>query len=234
MNEQVTNQTESLKNVLIICPECKTQKFLKVPSKILAQSQNVVTVSIPTNTICDHHFQVFVDRNADVRGYQRVDFEFPTVEYYENRGITGLVDENRETTDLVDDNRGIEGLVEDLRNLTALPMFQEIISILRGSVDNREILGSAIFTVEGSVLYTSISHDTLLNTIRELEVRDEKKLHSISKMFLELRNRQKVCAEYIKIIDKEFILVIVCSRIVNFGIGNVYLQRIIQAIQKFT
>ena len=224
MNEQMTNLSDTLKNVLIICPECKTQKFLKVPSKILIQSQNVVTVSIPTKTVCDHHFQVFVDRNADVRGYQKVDFEFPTVEYYENRGITGLEEENR----------GIAGLVEDLRNLTTLPLFQEIITILRGSVDNREILGSAIFTVEGSVLYTSISHDTLLNTIRELEVRDEKKLHSISKMFLELRNRQKVCAEYIKIIDKEFILVIVCSRIVNFGIGNVYLQRIIQAIQKLT
>ncbi|MFX1488432.1 MAG: hypothetical protein ACFFBI_04750 [Promethearchaeota archaeon] len=224
MNEQVTNQSKMFKNVLVICPECKTQKFLKVPSKILIQSQNVVTVSIPTKTICDHHFQVFVDKNGDVRGYQRVDFEFPTVEYYENRGITGLVDESR----------GIAGLVEDLKSLTTLPLFQDIIAILRGSVDNREILGSAIFTVEGSVLYTSISHDTLLNTIRELEVRDEKKLHSISKMFLELRNREKVCAEYIKIIDKEFILVIVCSRIVNFGIGNVYLQRIIQGIRNLT
>ncbi|MFX1478801.1 MAG: hypothetical protein ACFFCI_11785 [Promethearchaeota archaeon] len=214
MNEQVAKQSETFKNVLVICPECKTQKYLKVPSKILIQSQNVVTVSIPTKTICDHHFQVFVDKNGDVRGYQRVDFEFPTVEYYESRGIAGLV--------------------EDLKNLTTLPLFQDIIAILRGSVDNREILGSAIFTVEGSVLYTSISHDTLLNTIRELEVRDEKKLHSISKMFLELRNRQKVCAEYIKIIDKEFILVIVCSRIVNFGIGNVYLQRIIQGIRNLT
>jgi len=208
------SQPELLKNVLIRCPECQTQKYLKVPLKILEQSENVVTISIPTGMICEHHFQAFVDHNSAVRGYQVVDFEFPKVEFYESRRLG--------------DDEG------DLSNLTSLPLFQEIINLLRSVVDDKEILGSAIFTVEGTVLYTSISQDTLLNTIREFEVRDEKKLHSISRMFLELRNRQKVCAEYIEINKKEFILVLIFSRIVNFGIGNLRLKNITKDIIELT
>ena len=208
------SQPELLKNVLIRCPECQTQKYLKVPSKILEQSENVTTISIPTGMICEHHFQAFVDHSASVRGYQVVDFEFPKVEFYESRKVGDYK--------------------EDLNNLTSLPLFQDIINLLRSAVDDKEILGSALFTVEGTVLYTSISQDNLLNTIKEFEVRDEKKLYSISKMFLELRNHQKVCAEYIKINQREFILVLIFSRIVNFGIGNLRLKNITKDIIELT
>ncbi|MHA2391960.1 MAG: hypothetical protein ACXAEX_08310 [Promethearchaeota archaeon] len=208
------SQTELLKNVLIQCPECQTQKFLKVPSKILEQSENVVTISIPTGMVCEHHFQAFVDHYSSVRGYQVVDFEFPKVEFIESRKVGNDED--------------------DLNNLTSLPLFQEIINLLRSVVDNKDILGSAIFTVEGTVLYSSISQDTLLNTIREFEVRDEKKMHSILRMLLELRNHQKVCAEYIEINKREFILVLVFSRTVKFGIGNLKLKNITQDIIEFT
>lgn len=206
------NYSKLFKNVLLRCPECQTQRHLKVPSKIIDQSQNVITISIPSGMMCEHHFQAFVDQNFSVRGYQVVDFEFPKVEYFESRRV--------------------EGEEEDVNNLLSLPLFQKIINILRDCVNEKEILGTAIFTVEGAILYTSISQDTLLNTIREFEVRDEKKLHSISRMFLELRNHQKVCAEYIKINKKEFILVLIFSRFVNFGLGNLRLKNITQEIME--
>ncbi len=213
INEEEISQARLFKNILLRCPECQTQKNLKVPSKIIDQSQNVITISIPTGMICEHHFQAFVDQQASVRGYQVVDFEFPKVEYYKSRRV---------------------GDVEDTRNLASLPLFQDIINLLRNAVDDKEILGSAIFTVKGTVLYTSISQDTLLDTIREFEVRDEKKMHSISKMFLELRNHQKVCAEYIKINRIEFIIVLIFSRTVNFGIGNLRLKNIADKITELT
>ncbi|MFX0022956.1 MAG: hypothetical protein ACFE9S_11580 [Candidatus Hermodarchaeota archaeon] len=206
------SQSESVKNVLIRCPECQTQKYLKVPSKLLEESENVVTISIPTGMICEHHFQAYVDHSTAVRGYQIVDFEFPKVEYYKSRRLGE--DE------------------EDLSNLISLPLFQEIINLLRSIVDDKEILGSAIFTVEGTVLYTSITQDTLLNTIKEFEVRNEKKMHSISKLFLELRNHQKVCAQYLEVNNREFILILIFSRIVNFGIGNLRLKNTAKNIQE--
>ncbi|MCK4688465.1 MAG: hypothetical protein KAT66_10075 [Candidatus Lokiarchaeota archaeon] len=212
--EEEISQEELFEDILIICPECQTQKKLKIPSKIIIQSKNVTTVSIPTGMICEHHFQAFIDKSFKVRGYQVVDFEFPKIEYYESRVLEGEQEEE-----------------DDLSNLTSLSLFQEIIKLLRGCVDDREILGSAIFTVEGKVLYSSIPHNTLFNTIREFEVRNEKKLHSIIKMFLELKNHQKVCSEYIEIHGIEFILVLIFAESVNFGIGNMLLKNIAKKLK---
>ena len=215
ISEEEITKKELFENILIICPECREQKKLEVPSKVINQSGNVTTIGIPSGIICKHSFQAFVDNFSVVRGYQVVDFEFPKMEYYESK----LIEE-------------VQNKEDDLSNLTSLPLFQGIINLLRGCVDDKEILGSAIFTVEGMVLYTSILHDTLLNTIREFEVRNEKELYSIIKMFLELESHQKVCSEYIKINESKFILVLIFSEIVNFGIGNMLLRDIAKKIQK--
>ena len=207
ITEEKVSQKELFEKVLIICPKCKTKKKLKVPSKIINQSEGVITISIPAGFICEHSFQAFVDKFSAVRGYQVVDFEFPKLEYYESR----VIEEEQKERD-------------DLSKFASLPLFQDIINLLRGCVDDREILGSAIFTVEGKVLYSSIPHSTLFNTIREFEVRNEKKLHRIIKMFLELRNHQKVCSEYIEIQGIEFILILIFSESVNFAIGNMHLR----------
>ena len=108
------------------------------------------------------------------------------------------------------------------------------INLLRRSVDDREILVCAIFTTNGKVIYSSIPHNTLLNTIKEFEVRNEKKLHSIIKMLLELRNHQKVCSEYIQVRNKEFILILLFSDIVNFAIGTMFLKKVVNKINKLT
>ena len=212
--EKENHQVDSFKKVLLVCPECRTQKNLTVPSKIIEQSQNVITISIPTGLICEHHFQAFVDKNCAVRGYQLGDFEFSKLEYYESS------DKEREQDD--DD--------DDISDFTSLPLFKEIINLLRDYVDDREILGCAIFTTDGKVIYSSFPQSTLLNTIKEFEVREQKKLHSIIKMLLELKNHQKVCSEYLEINDKEFILVLLFADIVNFAIGNMYLINIVKKI----
>ncbi|UCC20358.1 MAG: hypothetical protein JSV62_03455 [Promethearchaeota archaeon] len=215
--DQKTNQEDLFKEVLIVCPECKTQKKLNVPSKIIEQSEHITTISIPTGLVCNHHFQAFVDKNCALRGYQLGDFEFSKIEYIESRDF--------------DDQ---QKKVDDISEFTSLPLFQEILKLLRNSVDDREILGCAIFTTDGKVIYSSIPHNTLLNTIKEFEVRNEKKLHSITKMFLELKNQQKVCSEYIVIHNSEFILVILFSELVNFAIGHMFLRNIVKKIIKLT
>jgi len=91
-----------------------------------------------------------------------------------------------------------------------------------------------VFTTKGNVLYSSISQNTLIDTIREFEVRSKEKLHSISKMFLELKNHQKVCSEYLEIHDLEVILVLIFSEMVNFAIGNMYLRDVAKKIEKLT
>ncbi len=210
-------EEDLFKNVLLVCPQCKVQKRLNIPSKILKQSEHITTVSIPTGLICKHHFQSFVDKNGKVRGYQLGDFEFSKIEYIESREFEGDKEE-----------------VDDISEFTSLPFFQDILTLLRRSVDDREIIGCAIFTSNGKVIYSSIPHNTLLDTIKEFEVRNEKKLHSVIKMLLELKNHQKVCSEYIEVHNKEFILILLFSDLVNFAIGTMFLKKIVNKIKKLT
>ena len=55
-----------------------------------------------------------------------------------------------------------------------MPIFQKIIQLLRDCVDDKEVIGSGIFTIEGKVLYSSLPQTILFNTIRGFEFRSEK------------------------------------------------------------
>ena len=61
--------------IQIICPICKTRDIIGIPEKELKQNNHLITVSIQKGVICPHHFQVFVDKNFQIRGYQKVDLE---------------------------------------------------------------------------------------------------------------------------------------------------------------
>ena len=75
--------TEAKNNVNIntakidfICPVCKSRKALEVPKSVIEDAKQLTTMSIARGLVCEHQFQAFVDKNYQVRGYQRVDFEF--------------------------------------------------------------------------------------------------------------------------------------------------------------
>ncbi|MHA1932639.1 MAG: hypothetical protein ACW96X_08885 [Promethearchaeota archaeon] len=63
------------KKIEVICPICKNRDLIAIPEKKLKLSSHLTTVSIQKGLICPHHFQVFIDKNLLVRGYQKVDFE---------------------------------------------------------------------------------------------------------------------------------------------------------------
>jgi len=201
-------------DILVVCPTCKSKKELKIPVKIINQAKQLTTVSIPAGAVCDHSFQSFVDKNFKVRGYQKVDFEFSHMEFYESSDA-----ESGETDD-------------PTSKLSSQQLFQDIISLLRGYVDDKEILGSGMFTVDGHVLYSSLPSNTLFSIIKEFEVRSEKKLSSLKKMYLELENDQKICSNYIEIQEKRFALVLFFSQTVKLGMGNLYLNDLVKKIRK--
>ncbi|MHA2180339.1 MAG: hypothetical protein ACXAAH_02815 [Promethearchaeota archaeon] len=209
------NSTEDFGNIHVVCPTCKATKYLKIPSKIINQAKQLTTVSIPSGAVCEHGFQSFVDKNFAVRGYQKVDFEFYKMEFYEGGG-----DKNENKPD------------STTSSLSSKPLFQEIIKLLRGYVDDKEVLGSGMFTTEGTVLYSSLPSNTLFSITKEFEVRSEKKLSSLKKMYLELENNQKICSNYIDIQNMRFALVLFFSHIVKLGMGNLYLNDLVKKIKK--
>ncbi|MBD3337802.1 MAG: hypothetical protein GF353_01750 [Candidatus Lokiarchaeota archaeon] len=199
-------------NIVIECPKCGKKKKLKIPVKIIDQSKQLTTVSIPGNLVCEHSFQAYVDKNYMIRGYHNVDFDFSHLEFYEGGRSTNESDQ------------------EAVPDFTSKPLFQKIIALLRESVDEKEILGSGVFTIEGHVLYSSLPHGALSNTMREFEVRSEKKLVNLKKMFLELENNQKIFSNYMEIEGTEFVLVLFFSKKVKLGMGNLILRELVKKI----
>jgi len=65
----------STKKVEVVCPICKTRDLIGIPEREIKKSSHLTTVSIQKGLICPHHFQIFIDRNLQIRGYQKVDFE---------------------------------------------------------------------------------------------------------------------------------------------------------------
>jgi hypothetical protein len=228
--EELNNHKELYEDISLKCPKCKIQKTIKVPSKILAQTGMVTTIGIPVGLICDHSFQAYVDKHSSVRGYQVVDFLIRKTEYLQ----IDLPDEPPEEDNIQDapEVKRIESDIQD--HFTKSPLFQNIIYLLRDCVDDREILGSAVFSTNGNVLYSSIPDNTLIDTMSEFEVRSKEKLHSITKMFLELKSHQKVCSEYLDVNKVEIIVVLFFAEMVNFAIGNMYLRDIVKKIENLT
>jgi hypothetical protein len=208
----VTKEEEH--EIHVVCPTCSTKKELKIPTKIINQAKQLTTVSIPSGSVCEHGFQAFVDKNFIVRGYQKVDFEFLHMEFFESSGSEMAEPDDPTAT------------------LSSQQLFQDIISLLRSYVDDKEILGSGMFTVDGHILYSSLPSNTLFSIIKEFETRSEKKLSSLKKMYLELENNQKICANYIDIQGIRFALVLFFSQIVKLGMGNLYLNDLVKKIRK--
>ncbi|MFW9987585.1 MAG: hypothetical protein ACFFC3_02935 [Candidatus Odinarchaeota archaeon] len=205
---------EDYQDIIVICPKCKTKKYLKIPTKIINQAKQLTTVSIPSGTICEHSFQSFVDKNFKVRGYQTVDFEFSHMEFYESTDT-----QSSESDDVI-------------TQLSSQQLFQDIIKLLRSFVDDKEILGSGIFTVDGHILFSSLSNSILFSIMKEFEVRSKKKLSSLKKMYLELENDQKICSNYIEIQDIPLAIVLFLSQSVKLGMGNLYLNDLVKKIRK--
>jgi hypothetical protein len=99
-------------------------------------------------------------------------------------------------------------------------------------VDDKEILGSGIFSIEGKVLYSSLPQTTLFNTIKEFEVRSERNLVSVKQMYLELENNEKFISKFMQINGMKFNLVLMFSFRVKFGMGNLHLRDLLKKISK--
>lgn len=69
------NETE-FHQVRVDCPICSAIRKINIPTAIINTSAQLTTISIPKGRVCEHHFQLFLDKNFKVRGYQKVDYEF--------------------------------------------------------------------------------------------------------------------------------------------------------------
>lgn len=63
------------KKIQVICPICKSKDIIGIPESKMKTKSQLITISIHKGLICPHHFQIFLDKAFQVRGYQKVDLE---------------------------------------------------------------------------------------------------------------------------------------------------------------
>ncbi len=142
IESQNENMEEELVTVQIICPTCNNRKNIEISKYVITQANNLTTVSIPKGKICEHHFQAFIDKKFEVRGYQKVhiDVEFtpPKLEVQKKNLSTNNLEKQRRIllTKLEQNKQDIEawrklGTVSYLENKidNAIHCFKRVVRI---------------------------------------------------------------------------------------------------------
>lgn len=199
---------EDYKKIRLICPRCGKEKFLEVPMELTKHSKNITTISIPSDFVCKHSFQVFIDKNFAVRAYHNADFEITKIEFYES------------------EPKDKEGIV----TYTLSQLIKNIVEILRESLMDKQILGDAIFNLEGKVMYSSLPDEIFLIMASQLAQMEKKQPINIKQTILLLENNQKIYSKILQLKEITLNLVLLMSSELNLTEANSYLENLIAKI----
>ncbi len=74
MQRELTSDEK--KKIHVVCPVCNTDDYILIPTMAISGTgKGLTSVFCPVDTICEHSFQIFVDNNGIVRGYETSDYE---------------------------------------------------------------------------------------------------------------------------------------------------------------
>ena len=202
---------EDKKGIRLICPKCNAAKLVQVPKKIVENSKTLLTISIPSNFICEHGFQAYVDRWFCVRGYQNADLELKNLEIYE----TGSKN------------------IDDIVTYAVSLVIKKIITNLKKNEEDGVILGSCLFNPKGYVLYFSLPDEIFLNMIDQFELQKVNREFKLKKMIIELENNQKIFSEFLKVEDSTLTMVILFPSVFSITDVESYLNVFKKFVMEF-
>ena len=112
------------------------------------------------------------------------------------------------------------------------PLYKKIIDLIKRLTLENEILGAALFSINGNVIFSSLPHDILLSSLKELEIRHIV-ANEYSLTFYSLENNQKVFSRIIDIPWKldPILIVLLYESSVPLGMAEVNLEKITKTIQ---
>ncbi len=201
---------ENYVKIRLVCPRCGKEKFLKIPMELTKRSEHLTTISIPSEFVCKHSFQAFIDKDFNVRAYQNADFEITKIEFYESEA------------------KDKEGII----TYTLSQLIKNIVEILRESLIDKEILGGAIFNLEGKVMYSSLPDDIFLVMANHMENQEKNQKINVKLTIFLLENEQKVISRVFQLKEISLNLILLLSSKVNLNEANSYLENLIEKINK--
>jgi hypothetical protein len=103
--------------IQVICPVCKSKKIIQIPKTIINQASQLTTISVPQGKVCQHHFQLFIDKNFSIRGYQKVDFQLNPEERKKDKKLKpSYKDHFVNSLDLYQSNKSCDDSSKDIEN----------------------------------------------------------------------------------------------------------------------
>ena len=193
-----TFSVKSFSNIELSCPVCQTVKTLKIPTNFINTSSNLTKISIPKDYICEHGFQILIDKSFIVNKYLIEEYKSNKFEFSNDTYFT-----------------------------------EKIISKIQSLIDDREILGIAIFDNDWNTIFAIIPSESISDLSKEIQIRKEQNFRNMNKVYLEMKNQHKIFIEAIEILNFNYILLLYFSQRVNFGMGTMLFKDIINKLLKF-
>ena len=193
-----TSGDKSFSNIELSCPICQTVKTLKIPTNFINPSLDLTKISIPKDRICEHSFQIQIDKSFIVKKYLIEEYISNKFEFSKDTYFT-----------------------------------EKIILQIQTLVDDREILGIAIFDDGWNIIFALIPSESIFDLSKEIQIRKEQHIRNMNKVYLEMKNQHKIFLEVIQIFNLDYILLLNFSQKVNFGMGTMLFKDVQEKLLKF-
>jgi hypothetical protein len=169
-------------------------------------SASLIFVNSRLSRIMDEFLDYFPD-NSEVKDYQQI--EEPKFDEFVDSIITG----------------------EEEIYLSKV-LFQKVIDVFKELMYENEIVGAALLSTKGNVIYTSLPNEILVNSLKELEIRYRVGTLTLPEMYSRLENGQKVVSKIIDIPWKldPLLIVVLYDITVPLGMAEVNLDKIAKQI----
>ncbi len=166
MNENASENTDV--KIRVVCPVCSKSGYIYLSRQGFSGSaRGVSSVLISNSTICEHSYQIFVDKNGAVRGYETPDFELKMV-----------IEEKEEVEEQVE--LGLRGAYQVIRSICG---DETLCKCLRSGLINQEI-----FCISDNEYFLKFFKD-IFNSILGKHYQDKIYVCSLKKYNAEYRKR---------------------------------------------
>jgi len=207
-----SSQEELFNNINVRCPICEIRKVIRIPTKLINPIQSIKKINIPKGILCEHSIQFQIDRFLCVERYQVVDLESKNMELFNSK------------------ESGVSKIGNESDSKLLIP--EIILNGIRNIVDERDILGISVFDRQWNLIFASFPADLNVNVIKEFHIRKERQANEMTKMYIEFKDHQKCFSKNVDISGGKFILVLLFSENINFGMGTMLFKEIEEKLAK--
>jgi hypothetical protein len=157
-------------------------------------------------------------------------------EYYNQLAKNGVYEKGCEIIEDVEFNSQIDTLIygqDEVNQMKKHESYKKIINYFTDLDSEKEIIGCALLTSKGAIIYSSLTDDVFLRSMRELEIRYMSGIFDLPELFYTLGNGQKVCERvlpYQNFIN--LLLILQFNKETTLGMMDFTAESIIEKIKK--